>query len=151
MISFCLSMTLTLLVAVQSRPHFSQATMSPEVSLGVPLSPIAMGQFNMPAHGHLALAMNPCPRPYDQYGPRFSQIRGTFLFRHETAGGGRFVVIKSQSAAAPQSETITDEVFDTLGSVQPGTLIILFSYATPSLSSAQSPYSCVELSDVSAP
>ena len=67
--------------------------------------------------------------------------------RRTTPGGGKFVVIKTPSAAAPQAETVTDAVFDRLGSVPPGTLITLFSYRHASMSGAYPPYSCVELAD----
>lgn len=97
---------------------------------------------------------HPCPRPFDRYGARYQTVTGTFIARHEgvAAGqGGKFVVVKALHAAAPQSEVITDEVFEQLESVQPGTVITLFSYVAASMSGAHPPYSCMEFSDASVP
>jgi hypothetical protein len=147
MISLYLPVALTVLTAVPLRPNVSEVITNPAVTLGSPFAPTAM----VPVHGHLALATESCPRLYDRHGARFQTVTGAFLSRHVTPGGGKFVVIKTQFAPAPQSEAVTDEVFDALGSVQPGTIITLFSYAVASLSGAQPAYSCVELSDVPAP
>jgi hypothetical protein len=96
----------------------------------------------------------PCPRPSDQYGPRYQAVTGTFMARHDASAGGqggKFVLVKAPSAAAPQLEAVTDTVFDLLGSIPPGTEITLFGYVTSSLSGAQVPYSCVEIAGDSAP
>jgi hypothetical protein len=100
----------------------------------------------VPSQG-IAPTLTGCPRPSDQYGPRYQTVTGALMARRTTPGGGKFVVIKTPSAAAPQAETVTDAVFDRLGSVPPGTLITFFSYTHASMSGAHPPYSCVELAD----
>jgi hypothetical protein len=107
----------------------------------------------VPSH-ETASASTACPRPYDQYGHRYQTVTGTFIARQDvTPGGpdGKFVLIQAPSAAGPFSEAVTDTVFESLGSVQPGTVITLFGYVISSLSGAQALYSCVEIAGRSAP
>jgi hypothetical protein len=92
-----------------------------------------------------AVALNPCPRPSDQYGPRYEIITGVYRSRGVTPGGGKFVTITSADRAAPVSVSVTGEVFDVAGTLVVGTHITLVGYVTNSLSGAQPPYSCIEL------
>jgi hypothetical protein len=157
-----LESTLAILIALQQHPPrpeegkaqafslVSQALQGPAETMYAPTSrTTSIVPFKVPSHVHRAHPMPSCPRPSDQYGPRYRTATGTFLSRHETAGGGKFVVIKPQVAAAPQAETVTAEVFDILGSVQPGTVITLFGYVHSSLSGAKPPYSCIDMSHAS--
>ena len=152
--SFCVRVVLTLLVTLPLPPYGSHALLIPICSLGDPFRPFATGLLPMPTYGHLARPTNRCPRPYDQYGPRYQTVMGTFIARQDAAPGGpggKFVLIQAPSAAAPLSEAVTDTVFELLGAVQPGVVITLFGYVISSMAGAQAPYSCVEIAGRSAP
>jgi len=91
------------------------------------------------------VALSPCPRPSDQYGPRYEAVSGAYRSRGRSPGGGEFVTITLRDETAQVSLNVTDKVFDTAGSIKIGTLITLVSYARASMSGAQPPYSCIEL------
>jgi hypothetical protein len=95
--------------------------------------------------GAEVVALNPCPRPSDQYGPRYEIVTGTYQSRRLTPGGGKFVLISPKDSATSVSVNVTDEVFDLAGSLTIGTSITLVSYVRNSTSGAQPPYSCIEL------
>ena len=90
-------------------------------------------------------ALSRCKRPVDQYGPRYEVVSGTYRARGVSPGGGKFVTIMPRDGAAPVSVTVTDEVFNVAGSLRIGTQITLVSYVSHSLSGAEPPYSCIEL------
>jgi hypothetical protein len=92
-----------------------------------------------------AVALCPCPRPSDQYGPRYEVVTGAYQSRGISPGGGKFVTIMPAAGAAPVSVNVTDEVFNAAGSLKIDARIILVSYVTHSLSGSQPPYSCIEL------
>ena len=92
-----------------------------------------------------AVALSPCPRPSDQYGPRYESVSGAYRSRGTSPGGGKFVIIVPGGGAGPVSLNVTDRVFDIAGSLQIGTLITVVSYVRASMSGAQPPYSCIEL------
>jgi hypothetical protein len=91
-----------------------------------------------------ATAHSPCPRPSDQYGPRYETMRGAFRSRGVSQGGGKFVIIMPRDGAAPVSVNVTDKVFEISGSLVIGTRITLVGYVRESLSGAQPPYGCIE-------
>jgi len=91
------------------------------------------------------VALSPCPRPSDQYGPRYEAVSGAYRSRGRSPGGGEFVTITLRDETAQVSLNVTDKVFGTAGSIKIGTLITLVSYARASMSGAQPPYSCIEL------
>ncbi len=91
------------------------------------------------------VALGPCPRPSDQYGPRYETVNGAYRSRRVSPGGGKFVTIMPIDQAAPVSVNVTDKVFNVAGSLKIGTRITLVSYVSDSLSGAQTPYSCIEL------
>jgi len=95
--------------------------------------------------GAEVVALKPCPRPSDQYGPRYQIITGTYQSRGVSPGGGKFVMISLRDWATSVSVSVTDEVFDLAGSLTIGTPITLFIYVRNSMSGAQPPYSCIEL------
>lgn len=92
-----------------------------------------------------AVVFNPCPRPTDQYGPRYETASGAYWSRDVSRGGGKFVTIMPRGGAPPVSLNVTDKVFDVAGSLIIGTRITLVGYVRDSLSGAQPPYSCIEL------
>jgi hypothetical protein len=92
-----------------------------------------------------AVALNPCPRPTDQYGPRSEAVSGTYRLRGTAPGGGKFLTIVPRNGAAPVSVNVTDRIFDTAGSLKFGTHMTIVSYVRDSMSGAQPPYSCIEL------
>ena len=92
-----------------------------------------------------AVALSPCPRPSDQYGPRYEAVSGAYRSHGVSRGGGKFVTIMPRDGASPVSLNVTDRVFDIAGSLQIGTLIAVVSYVRASMSGAQPPYSCIEL------
>ena len=92
-----------------------------------------------------AVALSPCPRPSDEYGPRYETVSGAYRSRGVSPGGGNFVTIMPRDGAAPVSVNVTERVFNIAGSLSIGTLITLVSYVKDSLSGAQPPYSCIEL------
>jgi hypothetical protein len=96
-------------------------------------------------HGTERLVLYHCPRPSDRHGPRFETVTGAYQSRGVTPGGGKFVTITGANTAAPISMSVTDDVFDLVGTLGVGTPITLFGYVTNSLSGAQLPYSCIEL------
>ena len=73
--------------------------------------------------GAAVVPTTPCPRPSDQYGPRYETIIGTYQSRGVTPGGGKFVTIIGMNRAAPVSVNVTDEVFDIVGTLAIGTHI----------------------------
>ena len=91
------------------------------------------------------VALSPCPRPSDQYGPRYEAVSGAYRSRGLSPGGGKFVTMMPRDGAAPVSLNVTDKVFDIAGSLKIGTLITVVSYVRASMSGAQPPYSCIEL------
>ena len=90
------------------------------------------------------VALSPCPRPSDQYGPRYETVSGAYQSRGISPGGGKFVTIMPRDGALPFSVTVTDEVFNVARSLRTGTKINLVSYVSHSLSGAEPPYSCIE-------
>ena len=90
-------------------------------------------------------ALSRCKRPVDQYGPRYEAVSGAYRARGVSPGGGKFVTIMPRNAAAAVAVTVTDEAFNVVGSLTVGTQITLVSRASHSLSSAQPPYSYIEL------
>ena len=92
-----------------------------------------------------AVALSPCPRPSDQYGPRYEAVSGAYRSHGVSSGGGKFVTMLPRDGAAPISLNVTDKVFDIARSLQIGTLITVVSYVRASMSGAQPPYSCIEL------
>ena len=92
-----------------------------------------------------AFAFSPCPRPSDEYGPRYEAVRGAYRSHGVSPGGGKFVTIMPRDGAAPVSLNVTDRVFDIAGSLQIGTLITVVGYVRASMSGAQPPYGCTEL------
>ena len=90
-------------------------------------------------------ALSPCKRPVDQYGPRYEAVSGAYRSRGVSPGGGKFVTIMPRDGAAPVSVTVTDEVFNVVGSLRIGIQITLVSYVSRSLFGAEPPYSCIEL------
>ena len=91
------------------------------------------------------VALSPCPRPTDQYGPRYEAVSGAYRSRAVSPGGGKFVTITPSGGAAPTSVNVTDQVFKAVGPLKIGARITLLGYVTHSLSGLQSPYSCIEL------
>jgi hypothetical protein len=127
-------------------PHIMQRTTE-----AVPQSTLRTLRM-MPIQGPtFAPPTTACPRPSDQYGLRYQTVTGTLIAHHARAPGGKFVVIQPPVAAAPHAEAVTDAVFDLLVSVPSGTLITLFNYPNAALSSAQPPYSCVEVAGRATP
>ena len=92
-----------------------------------------------------AVALSPCPRPSDQYGPRYETVNGAYRSRGISPGSGNFVTIMPKDGAAPVSVNVTDKVFDTIGTLVVGTRITLVGYVRHSMSGVQPPYSCIEL------
>ena len=62
-----------------------------------------------------AVAIDPCPRPIDQYGPRYETASGAYLSRDVSRGGGKFVTIMPRDGAAPVSVNTTETVFRRAG------------------------------------
>ena len=91
------------------------------------------------------VALSPCPRPSDQYGPRYEAVSAAYRSRSRSPGGGKFMTITPRDGAAQLSLNVTDKVFDIAGSIKIGTLITVVSYVRASMSGAQPPYSCIEL------
>ncbi len=85
-----------------------------------------------------------CPRPADQYGPRYQIMTGAYHSRRRTSGGGKFVTIVVDRAS-PISVPVTGDVFDAAGKLPAGTRVTLVGYVGASTSGAQPPYSCIEL------
>jgi hypothetical protein len=111
------------------------------VAMGVALVLAAPGH----ACGAEAAALNPCPRPSDQYGPRFEIMTGSYRSRGVSPGGGKFVTIMGKDRAAPVSVNVTDDVFAAAGTLAVGTRINLLAYPSNPMSGSQPPYSCIEL------
>jgi hypothetical protein len=97
------------------------------------------------ALGAKMAAFNPCPRPSDQYGPRFEIMTGSYRSRGVSPGGGKFVTIMGKDMAAPVSVNVTDDVFAAAGTLAVGTSISLLAYPSNPMSGSQPPYSCIEL------
>ena len=91
-----------------------------------------------------AVALSPCPRPSDQYGPRYEAVSGGYRSRGTSPGGGKFVIIMPRGGAAPLSLSVTAKVFNAAGSLKIGARITLVAYVTHALSGSQPPYSCIE-------
>jgi hypothetical protein len=94
-----------------------------------------------------AIALSRCPRPSDQYGPRYEAVGGAYRSRGISPGGGEFVTIMPRGGAAPVSLNVTDKVFGVAGSLSVGTNITVVGYVGASVSGAQPPYSCIEFAD----
>jgi len=87
-----------------------------------------------------------CPRPTDQYGPRYEIIVGAYKSRMEGQGRGKYVTIIVDGA--PHSVPVSDSVFSAAGTVQPGIRITLVGYVGHSMSGTSGvmpPFSCIEL------
>lgn len=95
--------------------------------------------------GPEAAALNSCPRPTDQYGPRYGIMTGAYQSRGVSPGGGKFVTLFPENRATAISASVSDEVFEVVGTLAVGTRISLFRYVSNSMSGAQPPYSCIEL------
>ena len=91
------------------------------------------------------VSINACPRPTDQYGPRYETLSGAYLSRGVSPGGGKFVTIMPRDGAASVSVSTTERIFRSAGSLIIGTPITLVSYVKESLSGQHPPYSCIEL------
>jgi hypothetical protein len=85
-----------------------------------------------------------CPRPADQYGPRYQIMTGVYQSRQKAPGGGTVVTIMVDRAS-PMSVPVTSDVFSVAGIVRPGTRVTLVGYVSDSMSGAMPPYSCIEL------
>ena len=85
-----------------------------------------------------------CPRPADQYGPRYQIMTGVYQSRQKTPGGGTVVTIMVDRAS-PMSVPVTGGVFDAAGKLTVGTRVTLVGYVGASTSGAQPPFSCIEL------
>jgi len=86
-----------------------------------------------------------CPRPVDKYGARYESLTGVYQSRGETAGGGKFLTILPDRAAAPASIMVTDGAFDAARTLRAGARITVIAYSGSSISGAQPPFSCLEL------
>src|SRR5215469_9446181 len=95
--------------------------------------------------GEAAVALSPCPRPSDQYGPRYEAVSGAYQSRAVSRGGGKSVTITPSGGAAPISVNVTGKVFKAVGSLKIGARMTLLGYVTHSLSGLRPPYSCIEL------
>lgn len=84
-----------------------------------------------------------CPRPTDQYGPRYQFVTGTYQARGNGPGGGIYVTILRDGS--PASLPVSGDVFGAAGTLRPGTRITLVGYLRDSRSGAMPPYSCIEL------
>jgi hypothetical protein len=84
-----------------------------------------------------------CPRPSDQYGPRYQFETGTFQARGKGPGGGLYATIIRDSS--PASLPVSEEVFEAARTLRPGAHITLVGYLRDSRSGAMPPYSCIEL------
>lgn len=85
-----------------------------------------------------------CPRPADQYGPRYQIMTGLYQSRQKAPGGGTVVTIMVDRAS-PMSVPVTGAVFRVAGNFRPGTRVTLVSYVSESTSGAMRPYSCIEV------
>jgi hypothetical protein len=95
--------------------------------------------------GPEAVVFKSCPRPTDQYGPRYGILTGAYQSRGVSPGGGKFVTLMADNRAAAISVSVNDEVFEDAGTLAIGTRITLLRYVSNSMSGAQPPYSCIEL------
>jgi hypothetical protein len=92
-----------------------------------------------------------CPRPADQYGPRYQTMTGAYQSRGETPGGGKYVTIILDGSLKPpfpvseMSVPVSGGVFSAAGKVRPGTRVTLVGYVGHSMSGAMPPFSCIEL------
>jgi hypothetical protein len=84
-----------------------------------------------------------CPRPTDQYGPRYQIMSGAYQSRGETQAGGKYVTIIVDGS--PNSVPVSGGMFSAAGKVRPGTRITLVGYVGHSMSGAMPPFSCIEL------
>jgi hypothetical protein len=98
-----------------------------------------------PARSHAAEvgAHGSCPRPTDQYGPRYQIMTGAYQSRGEARGGGKYVTIIVDES--PISVPVSGDVFSAAGKVRPGTRVTLVGYVGHSMSGAMPPFSCIEL------
>src|SRR5690348_13083149 len=99
----------------------------------------------IPGYPHAAAVGSPgsCPRPSDQYGPRYQFVTGTYQARGKGPGSGIYVTIIRDGS--PASLPVSGDVFSAAGMLRPGTRITLVGYVRDSGSGAMPPYSCVEL------
>jgi hypothetical protein len=92
-----------------------------------------------------------CPRPTDQYGPRYQINTGAYQSRGETRGGGKYVTIILNGSLKPpypvseMSVAVSGDVFIATGNLSVGTRVTLVGYVGDSRSGAMPPYSCIEL------
>ena len=86
-----------------------------------------------------AVALSPCPRPSDEYGPRYEAVSGAYRSHGVSPGGGKFVTIMPRDGAAPVSLNVTDRVLDIAGSLEIGALITVVSYVRASMSGRSRP------------
>jgi hypothetical protein len=84
-----------------------------------------------------------CPRPADQYGPRYQIMTGAYQSRGNEPWGGQYVTIMRDKS--PISVPVSGDVFNAAGNLRPGTRVTLVGYVSDSMSGAMPPYSCIEL------
>jgi hypothetical protein len=88
-------------------------------------------------------APDSCPRPTDQYGPRYQIMAGAYQSRGETQGGEMYLTMIVDGS--PHSVPVSGNVFRAAGKVRHGARITLVGYAGHSMSGAMPPFSCIEL------
>jgi hypothetical protein len=106
-----------------------------------------------PARSHAAEVGAPgsCPRPTDQYGPRYQTMTGAYQSRGKTQGGGKYVTIVLNRSLKPpypvseKSVPVSGDVFNAAGKIRPGTRVTLVGYVGHSMSGSMPPFSCIEL------
>src|SRR5262245_26915460 len=86
----------------------------------------------MQGYPHAAEVGSPgsCPRPSDQYGPRYQIETGIYQARGTGPGGGIYVTIIRDGS--PASLPVSGDVFSAAGTLQPGTRITLVGYVRDS-------------------
>ena len=104
---------------------------------------VAIKQLSTTIQGEPS-ATHRCPRPQDAFGPRYRTLIGTFQSLAVSPFGGKVAIIKTTFAAEPKSVPLTNEMYEALRQVQPGTPVTFFAYVSSSASGAMTPYTCVE-------
>jgi hypothetical protein len=85
-----------------------------------------------------------CPRPVDQYGTRYQSLTGAYQSRGETPGGGKYLTLLPDRAAAPMSIMVTAGAFDAARTLRAGARITVVAYMRSSMSGVQPPFSCID-------